>query len=159
MDHREQRLAYSAENCSIGRTLEVVGEKWSLLVLREAFFGLRRFDDFHRALGCARNLLSARLSTLVDHGILERSSYREPGQRSRAEYRLTRKGAELFPALMGLLEWGDRWTADPAGPALAVRHRGCGAPVHTSLTCDAGHRGLNARDVEPGPGPGARLVA
>src|SRR6266446_8273169 len=80
------RFRYSAENCSIRRTLDVVGEKWTLLVLREAFYGVRRFDDFAQALGCARNILSARLNTLVAEGILSREPYREPGQRSRVEY-------------------------------------------------------------------------
>src|SRR3954454_7175745 len=98
-------------DCSIRRTLDVVGEKWTLLVLREAFYGLRRFDDFHRAIGCARNILSARLATLVEHGILQRARYQEPGSRPRAEYHLTDKGRELFPALIALLQWGDRWTA------------------------------------------------
>ena len=78
----ETRLRYSDENCSIKGTLEIVGEKWSLLVLREAFFGIRRFDDFHRALGCARNLLSDRLAKLVDQGVLDRVAYQEPGQRA-----------------------------------------------------------------------------
>src|SRR5215469_113949 len=107
------RLRYSAENCSIGRTLEIVGERWTLLVLREAFYGVRRFADFHRALGCARNLLSARLRKLVEEGLLTQVPYRESGNRVRAEYRLTDKGRELFPAVVALMQWGDRWTADP----------------------------------------------
>jgi DNA-binding HxlR family transcriptional regulator len=149
------RFRYRADNCSIARTLDIVGEKWSLLVLREAFYGVRRFSDFQRALGCARNLLSARLATLVAEGILSREPYREPGRRARFEYRLTDKGLELFPALVALMQWGDRWTSDPAGPPVEVRHRECGEPVAVELRCAAGHRPLSARDTEALPGAGA----
>ena len=153
------RFQYSAENCSIRRTLEIVGEKWTLLVLREAFYGVRRFDDFHRALGCARNLLTARLRTLVAEGILSRRPYHKPGRRSRYEYRLTDKGMELFPALVALMQWGDRWTADAAGPPVEVLHRGCGGTVSAELSCSDGHRRLSARDTEAIPGPGAKPAA
>ncbi|MGH7317429.1 MAG: winged helix-turn-helix transcriptional regulator [Candidatus Rokuibacteriota bacterium] len=150
------RLRYSAENCSIGRTLEIVGEKWTLLVLREAFYGVRRFADFHRALGCARNLLSARLRKLVDEGLLAQEPYRESGDRVRFEYRLTDKGLELFPALVALMQWGDRWAADPDGPPVELRHRDCGARVNAELRCAEGHRHLSARTTEAVPGAGAR---
>ncbi len=152
------RFRYSAENCSIRRTLDVVGEKWTLLVLREAFYGVRRFADFHRTLGCARNILAARLTTLVDEGILDRHPYQEPGARPRTEYRLTEKGLELFPTLVALLQWGDRWTADPQGPAVVVCHQGCGQRVGVELRCDAGHRPLSARDTQANPGAGARAA-
>jgi len=152
------RFAYSAENCSIQRTLEIVGEKWTLLVLREAFYGVRRFADFHRALGCARNLLSARLKTLVDEGILCQQPYQQPGSRTRVEYRLTDKGQELFPALVALMQWGDRWTADPAGPPVMLRHQACGHQVHAELRCDAGHRPLSARQTQATPGAGAKAA-
>lgn len=153
------RFHYSAENCSIRRTLDIVGEKWTLLVLREAFYGARRFADFHRALGCARNILSARLKTLVDEGILAQEPYREPGSRSRFEYRLTGKGLELFPALVALMQWGDRWTADPDGPPVQVRHRSCGQQVAAELRCAAGHGPLPARDTAAVPGNGAKATA
>jgi DNA-binding HxlR family transcriptional regulator len=153
------RLAYSAENCSIRRTLDVVGEKWTLLVIRDAFYGVRRFDDFHRAIGCARNILAARLATLVEHGILERHAYREPGSRPRFEYRLTDKGRELYPALVALKLWGDRWMADPEGAAVELRHKDCGAAVGVALRCTAGHGPLVARDVVPEPGPAAIAAA
>jgi DNA-binding HxlR family transcriptional regulator len=153
------RFRYSAENCSIRRTLDIVGEKWTLLVLREAFYGVRRFDDFRRALGCARNILSARLKTLVDEGILSRHPYREPGARLRDEYRLTDKGIELFPALVALMQWGDRWAADAAGPPVEVHHRDCGRRVAVELRCRAGHGPLSARETEALPGAGARAVA
>jgi DNA-binding HxlR family transcriptional regulator len=149
------RFSYSADNCSIQRTLEIVGEKWSLLVLREAFYGVRRFSDFEGALGCARNILSARLATLVEHRFLSREPYREPGRRVRHEYRLTDKGLELFPAMVALMRWGDRWTADAAGPPVDVRHRHCGASVVAELRCAGGHGPLSARDTEAVPGSGA----
>jgi DNA-binding HxlR family transcriptional regulator len=152
------RFQYSADNCSIRRTLDIVGEKWSLLVLREAFYGVRRFSDFERALGCARNILSARLGTLVGEGILTREPYRDPGSRARYEYRLTEKGLELFPALVALMHWGDHWTADPEGPPVEVRHRDCGERVAIELRCAAGHGPLTARDTEALPGAGARAA-
>jgi DNA-binding HxlR family transcriptional regulator len=152
-------LRYSPANCSIARTLSVIGEKWTLLVLREAFTGVHRFEDFQHRLGCARNVLSARLATLVEHGILERAPYREQGQRPRSEYRLTDKGRELYGVLAALRDWGDRWLADEVGPSVAVEHAGCGAPVRAVLQCDAGHGPLTVRDVRARPGPGARLAA
>jgi DNA-binding HxlR family transcriptional regulator len=154
-----ERFRYSAENCSIRRTLDVVGEKWTLLVLREAFYGVRRFDDFARGVGCARNILSARLNTLVDEGLLHREPYREPGQRARVEYRLTEKGLELFPAVVALMQWGDRWAGEPDGPPVEITHRECGEPVTVSMTCAAGHGPLSARDTRAEPGAGARLIA
>jgi DNA-binding HxlR family transcriptional regulator len=159
LDSVETRLRYTDENCSIKGTLEIVGEKWSLLVLKEAFFGIRRFDDFHRAVGCARNLLSDRLASLVDHGLLERVAYREPGQRSRYEYRLTEKGLDLHPALIALMHWGDRWTGDPDGPPVEILHRGCGGAVRAELACEHGHGALSPRETEAIPGPGARRAA
>jgi DNA-binding HxlR family transcriptional regulator len=153
------RLRYSTENCSIRRTLDVVGERWTLLVLREAFYGVRRFEDFVRTLGCPRDVLSARLRTLVDNDILTRTPYREPGRRARDEYRLTEKGIELFPALLALLQWGDRWAADPDGPAVELTHRGCGEPLTMTMGCAGGHEPLTIRDVAASPGPGARQIA
>jgi DNA-binding HxlR family transcriptional regulator len=152
----EDRAAYSADNCSVARTLAVVGEKWTLLVLREAFYGIQRFADFQANLGIARNLLATRLSTLVDHGILRRETYQEPGSRPRQQYRLTDKGRDLFPALIALLQWGDTYVADPVGPAVVIQHQDCDQPVRAVLQCAAGHDPLTARDTHPIPGPGAR---
>jgi DNA-binding HxlR family transcriptional regulator len=153
------RFRYSTENCSIHATLEIVGEKWTLLVLREAFFGVRRFADFHAGLGCARNILSTRLKTLVDEGILAREPYREPGSRRRYEYRLTEKGLDLFPVLIALMQWGDRWSAAAAGPAVELQHRDCDREVGVELRCAAGHGPLGAREVRARAGGGARAVA
>jgi DNA-binding HxlR family transcriptional regulator len=155
----DDRAAYSAENCSVARTLAVVGERWTLLVLREAFYGVRRFTAFQTNLGIARNLLSVRLRTLVDHGILRREIYQEPGSRPREEYHLTDKGRDLFPALVALLQWGDTYLADPAGPAVVIQHNDCDEPVEAVLRCSSGHHPLRVRDVHPVAGPGARHTA
>src|SRR5690349_16035247 len=100
-----ERFGYDLQNCSISRSLDVLGEKWTLLVIREAFYGVQRFDDFIRALGCGRAILSDRLKSLTDVGVLERVDYREEGQRPRASYRLTAMGRDLFPALLSLSQW------------------------------------------------------
>jgi DNA-binding HxlR family transcriptional regulator len=154
-----ERLMYSAENCSIRAALEIVGEKWTLLVLREVFFGVRRFADFQRTLGCARNILSARLRTLVEEGVLSREPYREPGSRVRYEYRLTEKGLDLFPIVVALMQWGDRWSAGADGPPVELSHRDCGDRLAVELRCAAGHGPLSARDTQARPGAGARAVA
>lgn len=151
-------LDYSTENCSIAATLALVGEKWSLLVLRDAFNGVRRFDDLHERIGAPRQVLSTRLARLVDEGILRRVPYREPGQRQRYEYRLTDKGMDLYPVLVALMHWGDRWAGDPAGPGVTLHHRGCGADIHLALQCDSGHELGGPREVEPRPGAGARRL-
>jgi DNA-binding HxlR family transcriptional regulator len=150
-----QRSEYSAENCTIRRTLDVVGEKWTLLVLREAFYGVRRFDEFAENVGCGRAILSQRLKKLAREGLLAPAPYREPGQRQRVEYRLTQKGLDLYPALLALMQWGDRHAADDSGPPLTLTHRDCGEPIAVALTCERGHGPLTARDVRVAPGPGA----
>jgi DNA-binding HxlR family transcriptional regulator len=149
------RSWFSNERCSVARTLQVVGERWTLLVLREAFYGMRRFEDFQRGTGAPRNVLTARLRTLVDNGILERVPYQEPGSRRRHEYRLTARGRDLFPALVAIMQWGDAHLAGPEGPPVVLRHRDCGAPLSAVLTCAEGHDHLTARDSVPEPGPGA----
>ena len=140
-------------DCSIKRTLDVIGEKWTLLVLREAFYGARRFEQFLAGVGCARTLLSERLATLVVHGVLHREPYREPGQRERHQYLLTEKGHDLFAALVVLMQWGDRWEAGPQGGPVVTRHRGCGQPVHVELRCAHDHRVFDVKETESGPRP------
>ena len=152
-------LDWSADNCSIGRTLSVIGEKWTLLVLREVFQGLLRFEDMRVRTGIPRQVLSERLTRLVDEGLLRKVPYREPGQRERSEYRLTEKGLDLYPTLVALLAWGDKYLAGPEGPSLELVHRDCGSPVHLDLQCAAGHTGLGVREVGSRPGPGARRRA
>jgi DNA-binding HxlR family transcriptional regulator len=153
------QLDYDTANCTIAAALEIVGEKWTFLVLREAFNGVRRFDDMQRRTGAPRQVLSNRLSQLVAEGILHRVPYREEGQRPRSEYRLTEKGVELFPVIAALLAWGDKYSAWPGGPAVELTHRDCGAPVSVELACSEGHVLGSAREVTPVPGPGARRIA
>lgn len=152
-------LDYDTASCTIAATLSIVGEKWTFLVLREAFNGIRRFDDMQRRTGAPRQVLSSRLSRLVAEGILRKVPYQEEGQRPRQEYRLTGKGIDLFPVMVSLLAWGDEYAAGPGGSAVELTHRDCGAPVHLELTCADGHVLGSARDVTPRPGPGARRVA
>ena len=152
-------LDYDTANCNIAAALAVVGEKWTFLVLREAFNGVRRFDDMQRRTGAPRQVLSSRLAGLVADGILRKEPYREAGQRPRQEYRLTEKGIDLFPVMAALLAWGDKYVAAPGGPAVELTHRDCGAPVSLQLACSQGHVLGSARDVTPIPGPGARRVA
>jgi DNA-binding HxlR family transcriptional regulator len=147
---------YEGQNCSIARALERLGERWTLLVLREAFTGARRFDEFAERLGVARNVLTARLSLLVEEDILERRRYQERPERF--EYRLTEKGLDLFEVLAALMRWGDRWYA-PAGPPRVLRHRGCGGVASDRLRCDRCGAELTLRDVQLEPGPGARATA
>jgi DNA-binding HxlR family transcriptional regulator len=152
-------IDFDTANCNIAAALEVVGEKWTFLVLREAFNGIRRFDDMQRRTGAPRQVLSSRLARLVAEGILRKEPYQESGQRSRNEYRLTEKGIELYPMIAALLAWGDKYAAAPGGPAVELTHRDCGAPVSLQLACSQGHVLGSARDVTPIPGPGARRVA
>ncbi|WBB69709.1 helix-turn-helix domain-containing protein [Micromonospora sp. WMMD812] len=153
---RPAALDWSIENCTIARAMEILGERWTLVVLREVFNGIRRFDDMRIRTGVPRQVLTNRLATLVAQGVLRREPYREPGSRVRHEYRLTEKGLDLWPVLVAVLGWGDRYLADPEGPPLAVVHRDCGAPVGVALRCGHGHEVSAPRDVLPTPGPGAR---
>ncbi|GAA4052545.1 winged helix-turn-helix transcriptional regulator [Nonomuraea soli] len=150
-------VAFRVDNCSIERTLEIVGEKWTFLVLREAFSGVRRFADMQTMTGAPRQVLSARLARLVDEGLLRKVPYREPGQRQRYEYRLTEKGRELYPLLVALMHWGDKYMADPEGPPVVLTHRDCGAPIHQHFRCSQGHDLSGPREVTPVPGSGAKL--
>ena len=152
-------LDYDTANCAIGAAVGVLGERPTFLVLREAFNGVRRFDDMQRRTGMPRQVLSQRLARLVAEGLLRRVPYQERGQRSRDEYRLTDKGLDLYPVLVALMEWGDRYEGDADGPPVLLRHRDCGEPVRLHLTCEAGHVLESAREVTPVPGPGARKIA
>jgi DNA-binding HxlR family transcriptional regulator len=152
-------LDYDTANCAIGAAVGVLGERPTFLVLREAFNGVRRFDDMQRRTGMPRQVLSQRLARLVAEGLLRRVPYQERGQRSRDEYRLTDKGLDLYPVLVALMEWGDRYEGDADGPPILLRHRDCGEPVRLQLTCEAGHVLESAREVTPVPGPAARKIA
>lgn len=126
------------EPCSIEAAVSIVGEKWTLLVLREAFSGVTRFDEFLRRIGCSSAILSSRLKALVAYGILRRVPYQEPGDRVRDAYRLTRAGVDLLPAIVALMQWGDRYlTPDVQGPVL-LRDRQSGTLIHAALVNEAG---------------------
>ncbi len=152
-------LDYDTANCAIGAAVGILGERPTFLVLREAFNGVRRFDDMQRRTGMPRQVLSQRLARLVAEGLLRKVRYQESGQRSRDEYRLTDKGLDLYPVLVALMEWGDRYASGPDGPPVLLRHRDCGEPVRLQLTCAAGHVLESAREVTPVPGPAARKIA
>jgi DNA-binding HxlR family transcriptional regulator len=134
----EPRDSWTADRCTIAQALRVITTRSAFLLLREAFYGTARFDDFSHRVGISEPVAAARLRELVDHGLLEREDYREPGQRTRQRYRLTEKGADLFPALAALMQWGDRWLDERGGP-VELRHRDCGEPVAVELRCGAGH--------------------
>ena len=134
----EPREGWTADRCTIARTLEVIPTRSAFLILREAFYGTTRFDDFAQRVGISEPVTSTRLRELVEAGLLEREDYREPGQRTRQRYRLTEKGADLVPALVALMQWGDRWLNERGGP-VELRHRACGEKVVAELRCAAGH--------------------
>jgi DNA-binding HxlR family transcriptional regulator len=152
-------LDYDTANCTIGAAVGIIGEKWTFLVLREAFNGVRRFGDIQRRTQAPRQVLTDRLARLVREGLLRRTPYRESGQRARQEYRLTEKGLDLYPVIVALMQWGDRYAVAPAGPPVVLTHRDCGQPVRLQLTCADGHSPASAREVTPVPGPGARKIA
>jgi DNA-binding HxlR family transcriptional regulator len=146
------------ENGSLKRAAEIVGDKWVMLIVRDAMLGITRFDDIQHRLGLSAPVLSARIRRLVDEGVLEPRPYRDPGQRTRTEYCLTRKGAELFHALVALMQWGDRYLADPAGPALCLRHDACGGPIRIIACCADENVEVHAGEARIEPGPGATFV-
>ncbi len=147
---------FEGQNCSIARTLAIVGERWTLLVLREVLRGRRRFQDIRRETGVAPNILSDRLSTLVEHGLLRRERYGEHPEAF--EYRPTPKGADIAPVLWALLRWGDRHAA-PDGPPVVVEHRACGHDAAPRMHCSHCGKPLEPADVVVRPGPGAAAAA
>jgi DNA-binding HxlR family transcriptional regulator len=144
---------YENQVCSIASALEVVGERWSLLIVRDVFLGLRRFDEIQADLGIARNILHRRLETLLDEGVLERRLYNESPPRY--EYRLTGKGIDLWPAMVALMQWGDRHAAGTAGPPVLIEHRECGGAVDEHRICSKCGARLTAREARALPGPSA----
>ena len=144
----EPRAGWTATRCTIARALDVVSTRSAFLILREAFYGTSHFGDFAERVGISEPVAAARLAELVDEGLLEREDYREPGQRTRQRYVLTEKGADLFPALAALMQWGDRWLDERGGP-VHLRHAGCGERVGVELRCAAGHE-LAVGELEAG---------
>lgn len=155
-DHTVLRRDYPDQICSIAKSLEVIGERWSLLIVRDVFNGNRRFGEIQASLGVARNVLSARLQRLLDEDILERRQYQE--NPDRYEYFLTAKGLDLWPTLIALLNWGDRYSPTPDGPPKVILHKVCGGRVSDRGTCEDCGKVLHARDAIQIPGPG-RLAA
>jgi DNA-binding HxlR family transcriptional regulator len=144
---------YRTQTCSIAGALEVVGERWSLLIVRNIFLGLRRFDEMQAQLGIARNVLQARLTKLIDEGVLERRLYQE--HPARYEYRLTDKGLDLWPTVVALMQWGDRYAPPAGGPAVVIEHRGCGGAVGEHRVCEACGAHLTVHEARAQAGPGA----
>jgi DNA-binding HxlR family transcriptional regulator len=155
---RVERKSFADMNCSVAQCLEVVGEWWSMLILRDVFLGVTRFDEFQRRLGISRNILNQRLNHLVEMGVLTKVPYCEHPVRH--DYRLTDKGRDLWPVLTAMRQWGDRYAA-PDGPPMQVTHKGCGHVAEAVMVCSACNAPIEARDVRAFPGPGAResLVA
>lgn len=149
-------ISASTYQCSIARTVEVVGERWTMLILREAFLGVKRFDQIQRDLGIARNILSDRLGKLVDQGIMEKRRYSE--RPPRFEYRLTAKGRDLYPIVVTLMQWGDKYTAPDGAPVVLV-HQACGQVTTPQLICDCCGEPVHALNVRPVHGPGLRADA
>ena len=152
-----ERKSYADMHCSVAQSLEVVGDWWALLIVRDAFLGVTRFDDFQSRLGISRNTLNQRLGRLVDAGVLKKVPYSERPPRS--EYRLTDRGRDLWPIIDALRQWGDKHAA-PGGPPVEIVHRHCGHHTNPVLTCSSCGEELGARDVQAVPGPGEveRLV-
>jgi DNA-binding HxlR family transcriptional regulator len=147
-----QRTDFSEMACSIARTLDVMGEPWSPLILRDIFVGMSRFEQIQSDLGISRKVLTERLNHLVDRGVLERRPY---DNRPRYEYVLTGKGLELIDVLMAMVAWGDKWLAGEAGPPVLYRHHACGEISHVELSCSHCGKPMHADDVDVLPGPGA----
>ncbi|MEU6646422.1 helix-turn-helix domain-containing protein [Saccharomonospora sp. NPDC046836] len=148
-----RRVSFRNMHCSVAQCLEVVGEWWTLLIVRDALLGVARFEDFHDRLGIARNVLNQRLITLVEAGVLERVQYSEHPPRD--EYRLTPKGRDLWLVIAALREWGDRWAA-PDGSPLHLVHRACGEITEIVPTCSACGETVTDRDLKAIAGRGMR---
>jgi DNA-binding HxlR family transcriptional regulator len=148
-----QRTRFGDLACSIARTLDVIGEPWSPLILRDIYVGINRFEQIQQELGISRKVLTERLKWLVEREVLQRHAYSE--RPPRYEYRLTAKGFELCDLLLVMVRWGDRWTAGEAGPPVLYRHHACGQVSHVELRCSVCAEPMRATDVDVLPGPGA----
>jgi len=143
---------YEGQICSIAKTLELIGERWTLLVIRDVFNGRRRFGEMRESLGIAPNILTNRLERLVEQDILERRPYQE--RPPRHEYFLTEKGLDLWPTMVAMLEFGDRHLAEEDGPPMVLRHKGCGGRINGRGICERCDQVLTARDARAEDGPG-----
>lgn len=142
------RSGYEHQSCSLARALEILGERWTLLIVRDAFHGLTRYDEFLRSLGLATNVLTTRLQKLVERGVLERTA-------PRGSYHLTQKGRDLFPVVLSLMAWADRYEPGPAGPEVLILHTGCDHEVGPALQCEHCGEPITVRDLRVMPAPGA----
>ncbi|MFY9889318.1 MAG: helix-turn-helix domain-containing protein [Streptosporangiaceae bacterium] len=152
-----QRTDFGEMACSIARTMDVIGEPWSPLVLRNVFIGITRFDQLQHSLGISRKVLAERLKWLTDNEVLERRQYSD--RPPRHEYVLTARGQELVEVLMVMVRWGDRWLAGEAGPPVLYRHQACGQISHVELTCSQCGEPMHATGIDVLPGPGSAPVA
>jgi DNA-binding HxlR family transcriptional regulator len=152
-----ERKSFSEMDCSVAQCLEVIGEWWSMLIIRDTFMGVTRFEEFQRRLGISRNILRDRLASLVETGVLVRVPYSEHPPRD--DYRLTEKGRDLWPVLTAMRQWGDQYAA-PDGPPIEIVHRSCGQAIRAELTCAWCAERLTYRNVQaiPGPGRGASRI-
>ena len=150
LDPGLKRRRGPAPDCSVDRALQVVSTRSAMLLMREVFYGVTRFDELTARVGISEPVAAARLKELVEAGLLVREPYREPGQRTRFAYHLTEKGADLLPVLVGLLRWGDRWAPAAGGGPVELTHRGCGESVRAELRCAAGHR-VTAPEIHVAP--------
>ncbi|MET7297401.1 helix-turn-helix domain-containing protein [Embleya sp. NPDC005575] len=148
-----RRKSFQEMPCSVAQFLEVAGEWWTMLIVRDAFLGVTRFDDFHERLGISRNVLTQRLEHLIEHGVLVREAYQD--KPARYDYRLTDKGRTLWPVLNAMRQWGDQWAA-PDGPPLIVTHANCGQPSTAVHVCSHCGEPLTSHDLRASAGPGAR---
>jgi DNA-binding HxlR family transcriptional regulator len=151
-----RQTSFAEMQCSLARTLEIIGDWWSPLVLRDLYLGLNRFDDLVNDLGISRNLLTGRLAELVDGGVVARERYQEHPPRDR--YVLTEAGRDLVPVLLALTAWGDKWATPDGGPPMQFRHRDCGHRFIPTVTCSACGEPLTSDAVAPIPGPGGRIA-
>jgi DNA-binding HxlR family transcriptional regulator len=147
-----KRTAFADWPCSLARSVDLLGDWWTPLVLREAFYGVRRFDDFQRRLGIGRNILTQRLNRLVAEGMLERQPYQD--RPLRHEYVLTEKGRDFFPVVAAIVRWGDRWLAGDEGPPLLLHHTACDHDTHAEVVCSHCGEPLELHAIRARPGPG-----
>ncbi len=151
-----RNTSFASMHCSLAQSLELIGDWWTPLVLRDLYLGLNRFDQFVTDLGISRNLLTDRLTTLVDGGLVRRTPYQQ--NPVRYSYELTGAGRELVPILMALTAWGDRWATPPAGQPIRFTHTNCGKVTTPTVSCSECGEALEMGDVEPSPGPGGRTA-
>jgi DNA-binding HxlR family transcriptional regulator len=150
-----RRTSFTGFSCSIARTLDIVGERWTMLIMRSVFLGLSRFEDLHRDLGIARNVLAERLDALVDRGLLERRAYQD--RPIRQEYVLTEKGEDLLAPLLAIMAWGDRWESGGAGAPVQLRHDACGEVTRPEVVCSCCGEPLTTETIMAHAGPGGRI--